>query len=384
MFPRFSECLGAVLALAALPVAANEVGASEGCDLELEPESQFVSSQPLSSPLAAAFMPSIAARDRRVLIAWQETDRRANYVAYTVVVDGCIGPVRYVEDSLPNPRRPAVAATSSGWVLAYEAQDPPEPLIRSVRLDPSGEPLAAPETVSAPGAVASRVRVAALGEDVVYAWSDVLGHQLARRGPVEKLPPTAVGVRIEAPGLINYPRIALDEEGTIYLAYRDGGPERTDYEIQLVTRRVGESFSPPVNISKSRGLMSDDVAIVAERDGRIRLAWAEQDAERPEAFEVVHVTLDGGRVGPAEPFGAIGQASFRPSLIGGPMVVWQAGTSRSGRLYFADGEAHPVHIMPELIGGMPSLVDDAEGGLHLAFVDTGDPPRLRYTRRSAP
>jgi hypothetical protein len=227
--------------------------------------------------------------------------------------------------------------------------------------------------------------VAARGDDVVYAWTDVVGHHVARRGPVEILAPTAVGTRLAAAGLVNFPRIAIGDSGTVFLAYRDGGPERTDYEVRLVTKRVGEPFSAPLNVSRSKGLMSDDVALAVEPDGRLRMVWVEQDGARPEDFEVVHATLDGARKPLApERFGTLGLASFKPSVAPGLATVWQAGTVRSGQLYFADGPVAPAPILPHLQGGMATLAADARGDLHLAFVDLASPPRLRYCwRRSA-
>jgi hypothetical protein len=374
-----------VMTVAWATPAVGADAASPVCEASVVAAEDFGDALVLSSPSAAAFMPALATLGDRVLIAWQETDSARNRVAYAIAREGCVGSVRYVEDPMANPRSPAVAATASGWVLAYEARETPRPLVRSIRLAEDGSVVSGPQTISAPGAVASRVRVAASGDDVVYAWTDVFGHHFARTGPVEQLAPTAVGVRLQAAGLVNFPRVAVDPQGTVYLAYRDGGPERTDFEIRLLIRPPGRPFSSPVNVSRSHGLMSDDVAIVVEPDGRLRLAWVEQDDERPEAFEVVHATVDHDLViSRPERFGTLGAASFKPALVGGPFAVWQVGTARSGRLYFADGLGTPVHIQTELTGGMASLAADSRGALHLAYVDTQDPPRLRYTARSRP
>lgn len=373
----------------ALPtfVAADEAsGEVVECHARAEPGEGFGLPVVLSDPLSTAFMPALTADENRVLLAWQETNRRESRVAYVVAVDGCIGAVRYLEDSIPNPRRPAVAATASGWVLAYEARDTPRPLVRAVRLDREGSVVAGPATISGRGAVASRVRVAAQGDDVVFAWTDVLGHYVARQGPVEEIPASAVGTRLAAAGLINFPRVTIDSDGTIFLAYRDGGPERTDFEIRLVTKKVGEPFSKPINISRSKGLMSDDVDLAVEADGRLRLVWVEQDQQRPETFEVVHATLDRSleRSQPVR-FGTLGQVSFKPSVVAGLVAVWQVGTVRAGSLYFADGPGAPKQILHPIIGGMSSLAANEKGDLHLAFVDLADPPRLRYAwRRSTP
>lgn len=372
-----------LLALSGISAIRADGIAPRECLAKTDGELDFGTPMTLSDPLSAAFMPAVAARQSQVLITWQETGSKANRVAFAIATGGCVGPVRRVEDPMPNPRRPAAAATASGWVLAYEARDTPRPLIRSIRLDWKGEIISGPETVSEPGEVASRVGVAANGDDVVFTWTDVMGHHLARTGPVEELPPTTVGTRLAAAGLVNYPKVAIDGEGTIYLAYRDGGPERTDFEVRLLSRKVGERFSRPVNVSRSRGLMSDDVALAVESDGRLRLVWVEQDAERPETFEVVHATLDRSLT-LSEParFGTLGQASFRPTVVGGLATVWQVGTTRSGRLYFADEALEPVQILSQLVGGMAALAEDATGNLHLAFVDTQSPPRLRYAWRT--
>ena len=376
----------AALATAAPGTAVGEAGeAPPECRARAEPGAAFGRPVGLSDPLSTAFMPSAAANGRAVLIAWQETVRGGSRVAYAVAVDGCVAEVRYVDDELPSPRRPSVAATSSGWVLAYEAQKPPRPVVRSVHLDLEGRVVSAPETISAPGAVASRVRVAARGDDVVYAWTDVVGHHVARRGPVETLPPTAVGERLKSAGLVNFPRLAIDDRGTILLAYRDGGPERTDFEIRLVTTDVGGPLPRPANLSRARGLMSAAVALAMEADGRLRLVWVEQDAQRPDTFEVVHATYTGvGSVAEPTRFATLGQASFKPSVVAGLATVWQVGTVRSGELWFADGPGQPVRILRDTVGGMTALAEDADGDLHLAFVDLSDPPRLRYAWRRAP
>jgi hypothetical protein len=333
----------------------------------------------ISDPRVSAFTPAIAAREDRVLISWQETAEGLNRVAYAVAENGCVGETRIVEDELPNPRRPAVVATDSGWVLAYEAQEVPNPLIRSIELSPEGEVRSGPETVSALGEVASRVRLAARGNDVVYSWTDVSSHYIARRGPVETLGPTPVGARIEATGLINYPRIALGENGTIYLAYRDGGPQRSDFEVKLHVRKVGEPFGEALNISQSERQMSDDVALTVDPEGRLSVVWVEQDADKVEHFEVVYATLDESlEIGPVRHVGDLGMIAFGPSVTRDLAVAWHAGTPRFGRLFFSKGSDKPEEIMPGIIAGSVSLVQDVRGAYHLAFVQASDPPRLRY------
>jgi len=264
VFPKGRWLIWVVALTMAWPAAPDEVGSTTECYATVEPGPDFGVPTVLSDPRVAAFMPAVAVSGDRVFIAWQETSRKENRVAWAVAVDGCVGPVRRVEDSLPNPRRPAVAATASGWVLAYEAQNTPMPLIRAVRLDDSGRVTRPPVTVSEPGQVASRVQVAAHGDDVVFSWTNVLEHYVARRGPVEEFAPTRVGTRLSSAGLLAYPKVAVDANGTIFLAYRDGGPERTDLEVRLLSRKVGEPFSKSINVSKSRGLMSDDVTMAVE------------------------------------------------------------------------------------------------------------------------
>lgn len=350
-----------------------------GCRVEVAPAPDFASPVAVSSEEATAFTPDVAVRGDAVLLVWQETVQGANRVAWARAENGCIGPVRYVEDELANPRRPSVAATASGWVLAYEARDVPDPLIRAVDLDAAATPLGPPETISEPGRVASRVQVEARGDDVVFAWTDAGAHWVARRGSIEELPPTRLASDLEAPGLVNVPSILLDGGGRLYLAYRDGGPERTDYEIQLLVREVGHPFGKPTNVSHSSGLMSDGVTMTAEEDGSVRLVWVEQADERPDAFEVVHATLspDLEMTEPAR-FATLGLPSFEPSVTRGLATVWHAGSVRSGLLYFAPGPVAPRRILPGLTAGMTKLATDAAGNLHLAFVESADPPRLRY------
>lgn len=351
------------------------------CFAVVEPGPAFGPPEALSDPAASASMPALAVRGGQVLIAWQETIDGSNRVLYALASDGCVGPVTQLRDELPDPRLPAVAATASGFVLAYEAQDPPSPLVRFVFLDPEGRVTAAPETLSAPGEIASRIQVAANGDDVVFAWTNVHDHLIARRGPVERLPPTAVGSLIVDPGLINFPRIALGADGTLFLAYRDGGPASTDYEVLLLVREVGESFAEPVNISNTRGQMSDDVALAVEPDGRLRLVWVEQNKERPNFFGVVHATFDradgSGGVGG---FGSRTLQSAKPSVTTGLAAAWQNGL-RIGAIYFAPGPSPPERILPDFMSRGLALAGDPAESLHLVFADDGRPARLRYAWR---
>ncbi|MDX1644749.1 MAG: hypothetical protein R3244_10375, partial [Thermoanaerobaculia bacterium] len=122
-------------------------------------------------------------------------------------------------------------------------------------------------------------------------------------------------------------------------------------------------------------------------DGDVGLVWVEQDDERPETFEVVHATLSSKlEIGEPQRFGSLGMASFRPSVTAGFATVWHAGTVRSGQLFFAPGRVAPRRIVPSLLGGQTSLLVDSTGALHLAFVDTGEPPAVRYgwMRTSSP
>lgn len=380
---------GLLVGAGSVPGAPDAIASGPGggaCRLEVKAVPDFASPVALSEADSAAFMPAVAERGDTVLVTWQETDRTESRVAWALVEEGCVGPTHYAEDSLPNPRRPSVAATASGWVLAYEARDPPEPVVRAVDLDLSGEPVASPQTVSEPGRVASRVRVAARGDDVVFAWTDVESHWITRRGPVERVPPTPVGGALEAPGLINFPRVLIDGAGRIYLSYRDGGPQRTDFEVYLTVKEVGSPFGEPVNVSRSSGLMSDDVTLALEEDGDVAVVWVEQDDQHPEAFEVVHSLLSPeGEPTEPQPFGRLGLPSFRPSVTRGLATVWHAGSPRSGYLFFATESAEPRRIVPELLGGQAALVADDDGDLHLAFVDTASPSRLRYAwMRTAP
>ncbi|MDX1644245.1 MAG: hypothetical protein R3244_07810, partial [Thermoanaerobaculia bacterium] len=325
MYWRYTVLLVAVLAVPGVGWPEAAVGAGEPleCTHEIPPSRDFAETVRISHPAATAFMPASAERDGTVLLVWQETTRSGARVAYARVRQGCIEPAHWIEDPLPNPRRPAVAATASGWVVAYEVQDPPEPIVRAVELDPSGGVVQGPVTVSEPGRVGSRVRLAAFGDDVVFAWTDVANHWIARRGPVEEFSARQVGTELEAPGLVNFPRVLVDGDGRIYLAYRDGGPERTDYEILVVVREVGEEFGEPLNLSRSSGLMSDDVALWLQDDVDVGLVWVEQDDERAETFEVVHATLSSAlEIGEPQRFGSLGMASFKPSVTTGFATVW--------------------------------------------------------------
>lgn len=353
------------------------------CRATVQPGPDFGIAVPTSDSAAAAFMPAIAAREGAVVIVWQETLPEGNRVAYSVVSDGCVGALHHVRDDYANPRRPDVVATASGFVLAYEAREAPRPLIRFITLDPAGGLLSPPETISAPGQVGSRVRLAASGEDVVFSWTSATEHYVARRGPVETLAATPVGTVLEAPGLINFPRIGLAADGTIYLVYRDGGPSSVDYEVLLSRREVGGAFSRPINVSETSGLMSDDMDLAVEPDGTVRVVWVEQDKDQPQTFEVVHTTVrPGDRVRRAVRLQALGLAAFMPNVTRGQATVWQVGSVSSGRLFFSPGPGAPVqHILPEYRGAMVAIESDEAGDLHLAFIDVEGGRRLRYAWR---
>ena len=128
--------------------------------------------------------------------------------------------------------------------------------------------------------------------------------------------------------------------------------------------------------------------MLVEPDGRLRIAWAEQNAERVSAFEVRHAFLDredggGWRLGGRSASDVPGLMSFKPSVAAGLATVWHAGNVMSGPMFFSLGSARPERILPDYRGGMTALQSGPDDSFHLAFVDTEQPPRLRYAWRGA-
>lgn len=341
------------------------------------PTTDFGSPVTLSDPASSAFAPVLAQRAGRVVIAWHEfpAGATASRLMITTIAQGSVGPVRIVPETFTGAKRPSLAATTGGFVLAWQAMDAGTERVRSIDLDAEGVLIGAPTTIGA-GAMA---RVAARGDDVAWAWTDGASHWFARRGPAETVSATQVGTVLQSQGLVNFPRIALAADGKLVLAYRDGGPESTDLEVLIVTRAPGAAFTAPVNVSHSTGLLSDDISVAAEPNGTIDLVWVDQDAN-VDAFEITSATRSpAGVVSSPTKLSMLGSSSWTPSVASGMAAVWHVGPPGGGELWQSSAGSPARAILPGERGGMVAVMRDLDA-LHLAYSTVGAPRQIRYTR----
>jgi hypothetical protein len=313
-------------------------------------------------------------------VAWHEFVDGGAQVRYVVVQNGVPGSPRSVPDSYARQVQPSGAATAGGYLLAYLASDGARDVVRAVDLDVNGAPVAGPDTITAPGASGSVPKVAAFGSQEAFAWIGAQGHHVALRGP-ETLGPTAVGTTLASPTLLNVPRIALDANGTLFVAYRDGGTQPTDWDVLLVTRPARGAFGAVVNVSKSPGSTSDDVAVALEPDGSLDIVWVEQDAIDPRFFEVSYSVRSpsGALTAPAR-FGNQGAMMWMPAVVPGLRVAWNGGGGGVGPLFSARPGAAPAPLLPALAGNQISASTGTTGLIDLAFVENTQPRRITYAR----
>src|SRR5260221_4415677 len=90
----------------------------------------------VSEPANASFVPAIAARGTRVVIAWHDfpAGGGASRVVTRTITDGTLGPIVPIVETLTGPKRPTIAATASGFVLAWDAVGTTN-VIRAIDLD---------------------------------------------------------------------------------------------------------------------------------------------------------------------------------------------------------------------------------------------------------
>jgi hypothetical protein len=335
----------------------------------------------LSDPANQSFVPVIAARAGRVVIAWHDFPAGGgeSRVVTRTSIDGTLGPIVPIVETLAGPKRPTLAATASGFVLAWDAVDAGTAVIRSVDLDADGHAIGAPITISAAGVAGSFVRVAAHGDDVAWAWTDGSAHFFARRGPVETVAAKPVGTTLLAGGLLNFPRIAITSTGVLLLAYRDGGAQPADWDVLLVIRQIGGTFQGPLNVSRSTGLLSDDISLAIEPDDTLDLVWVDQNPDNVNAFEVDHATRDGaGLISVPTVFGTQGMMTWTPSVVPGLSAVWHSGGSAGGDLWLATAGGAPQPILPGEQGGSVALARAEDDSLHFAYGTLGTPRQVRY------
>ncbi|HVY46517.1 MAG TPA: hypothetical protein VHB21_11590 [Minicystis sp.] len=346
----------------------------------------FGAPAPLSDPTSQAFVPVLAVHGGSTLVAWHEFPMGASssQVMISIVTGGEPGPATPLADPFAGPKNPWVAPTSSGFVVAYQANDGQTDVVRAVEIDDAGVVTRGPDTISTPGSEAAMPRVAAAGAEEAFSWTDGQKHSFAMRGPLETVPGSDVGTTLLSQGILNFPRIALHEDGSLDLAYRDGGSDTTDWDVLLVVRPPGAAFGAPADVSKSPGLLSDDIALALEQDGTLDLAWVDQDGSNVDAFEVDWATRSpAGSISSAHRYGTQGLWAWAPSVVPGGASVWTTSTGAKGPFWFGAAGLPPTSILSGSQGSHPSLARDAQGAFHLAYADDAAPARIRYVE-SAP
>jgi hypothetical protein len=334
----------------------------------------------ISTPGLGAFAPSVAARGTGGLVAWHEFVEGGSRIAYSIVSGGTPSPARVVPDPLPGQLRVSVAATNAGYVLAYQANDNGVSVIRSVEVDAAGEVSAAPATLTAPGKSGSVVRVAAAGDQKAFAWIDADGHTIALRGPIENLPPTRIGTQLQSSTVLNAPRVAIDNAGKVFVAYRDGG-ETTDWEVFVVTRLPQGRFTSPISVSRSPGQLSDDVAVAMEPNGSLDVVWIEQDPTDPNAFDASYAVRDpSGRFSAPKRFARQRSMMWLPSVTSGLRAAWNGGGTGVGPFYLASAGGAPSALLAPIVGSQISIAASSDGATHVAFVENTQPRRIVYSR----
>lgn len=204
------------------------------------------------------------------------------------------------------------------------------------------------------------------------------------------------------------PRILVDPRraGHVYLLWQEiifsGGAHGGDI-LFARSRDGGKSFSPPLNLSRSRGgdgkgrlsrsiWSNGSLDLVAGNDGGLVAAWTEYDG----ALWIARSADAGaGFSMPRRIAGDDAQPARAPTLAAGPgatvWLAWTVGEDPAARIRVArspDGGASFGALL--LAGGAgradaPSLAVDGEGKLHLAYAlhAPGREPQVRYTALGA-
>lgn len=339
----------------------------------------FASSVVISNPANASFVPVVAARADGALIAWHEFVDSVPRIAYSVVKNGVPGPLTpLTAETMSRAENPSVAVTPSGYVLAYQANDGTRDVARAVELDTDGHVTSGPVTISASGASADMVHAAtnASGEEA-FAWTDGTAQSFALRGPNETVAASAVGTTLQSTGLLNFPRIALDDSGNLFLSYRDG--TGSDFDVFLMVRPSGGSFGAPLNISRSPGLLSDDISLAMESDGTLDMAWVEQNPLNVNAFEVVHAQRGPtGSISTPLRYGTQNLWTWAPSIVPGEISAWATGQMAFGPMYLGVPGVAPQPLLPSQIGEAVWLARAPSGALYLVFTDHSTPNRVHF------
>ena len=336
----------------------------------------------LSAPGDQGFLPSIAARDGEALVAWHEFDDAGANIRYARVVAGVPDPPRILADPFAPAIRASVATTTNGYVLAYQANDGTRDVVRAVELDAAGNVTSGPDTITAANQTGAMPHVASNGSEEVFAWTDGTSHSFAMRGAGETIAATPVGTTLLAQGLLNFPRVAIDASGNVFISYRDGGVDTSDWDVLVVTRAPGGTFGAPVDVSNSSGLLSDDIALAMEDDGTLDFVWVDQSSQDTSAFEVLHATRSPqGSISQPMLFGRQDTMTWTPTVTAGMMAVWNDGNIGTGAFYFATPTVPPITILAPELGDQAWLARETKGALDLAWSDDQTPKRVRYARR---
>ena len=355
------------------------------CSLVAAPGVPFGAPVVLSDPLRVSLAPAIAARGEVAIVAWHQFPPAGGgsspEVAWRAVARGCVGPVIVAPETLTLARWPSVAATASGFVIAYEAESGNDPtVVRLLELDGAGQPLGAPETVSAAGSLARLPRVAASGADVAIVWTDGARHWLSLRGPGETLTAMPIGGALQFGGIINFPRVAMAPDGTTLVAWDDGLSEGSaNFEVFLAARPRHGSFAAPVNVSNTPDDDSADVALAMESDGTLDIAWAEQSPVDENVFEAAYTRrAPGGTIAAPALYGAQGTWVVAPSVVPGLAATWTTGMGTTGAPWYASGPAPAVAVWPGVGVFQQALARGDDGAPFLVIADGNHPARVQF------
>lgn len=358
-----------------------EAAADADADAAADAGNAFGPPVVISDAKNASFVPVVAARAGGAIVAWHDFPGADSRVVYTIVENGVPGPLIPLSvATLTGPKRPSVAVTPSGYVLAYQANDGSSDVVRAVELDAAGAVVSGPTTISAPGAEAAMPLVATnAAGDEAFAWTDGSAHFFAVRGSAETVAATAVGTTLLSGGLLNFPRVAIDDSGTVFLAYRDGGVDTTEWDVLLVARPAGGTFGAPVDVSNSPGMLSDDISLAMEANGALDIAWVDQDPANVNAFEVEYARREpGGAISPPLRYGTQGLWAWAPSITRGAVTAWATGSQAFGPMFLGVPLQAPAPLLAGESGGTVALARDPAGSLHFAYADTATPRQVHY------
>jgi hypothetical protein len=228
------------------------------------------------------------------------------------------------------------------------------------------------------------------GGGIVLAWADQKGKDVWLRSLSRGRLTDPVNVS-RSPGTFSWlPRIAVGRDGShLYLLWQEiifSGGSHGGEILFAASSDGGRSFSPPLNLSRSRGgdgkgRLSRDIwsngslDIAVGGDGAVIAAWTEYHG-------VLWVTRsrDGGArfEAPRRVAGDDAHPARAPALAAGRgstvYLAWTVGEDPAARIRVArSGDGGASFGVPQLVGGQdgradaPSLAVDGTGRAHLAF-----------------